>query len=345
MMPLAWTLVGTAAVLLTVLSHWQLNGAPGGDRGVGWGLALIAGHGLLLAVLVMLTLVLASVERLPARPWSSTATGVLFVVATVSASAMWALATPGGAVDRFSLAALWRLAPMLGPILLLAAATGALRGPAPGPWIDRLLLLVAVHAVVGALLLTLPGLWRSAGTWQAYPGRASTPNAIQQQMLDRIAASDPQRDWPMLLAQLHDGSHRALRAEARARLDALPDWQDRALAGLDGPQSDAVFIWLSAATPADPAAFAARLPSGIRREADRVRQRIRAANHPSNLHAGLMVFEVERVLAAVDRLRGHGTGFAPAIRELRDAFDEPTPYAHPRYDAVEAIDRWLRAHG
>jgi hypothetical protein len=345
MIAAAWVLVGAASLLLLALAHCGLAGAPGGDAGIGWAFGLVAGHVALLVLLLLLLLALASAGRLPARPWANGASGLLFVLVTASVSALWALSTPTGTVDRLSLAAIARIAPLLGPAMLLLASFVLLRGPGSGPWVERLLLLAAVHAVVGALLLALPDLSRTAAAWHSLLTRsASTLDAFQQQALDRIAASDPGKDWPMLLEQFRAGQHPTLRAAARARLDELPDWQARALAGLDGPHAQAVFVWLSQESPLDPAAFAARLPSGIRREAERVRQRIRNASHPSHLYGGLMVFEVERVLSAANRLHGHGVDFAPALRDLRAAFDEPTPYVHPRYGAVDAIDRWLRAH-
>ena len=36
-----------------------------------------------------------------------------------------------------------------------------------------------------------------------------------------------------------------------------------------------------------------------------------------------------------------GSDFAPAMRELRSAFDERSRYPRPAYRAVKAIDRWL----
>lgn len=340
LIPLAWLLIAACAVLVLLLARLHWTGSPPGDRGVGWAFLLLLGNGALAAGLVLLAVLLAGAGRVPT--WASGGGAVLFVLAAGSISAMGSFALPTGSAPRDA-SALLRLAPLIGPTLLLVAAAWSLRAPPNDVWVERLLALVALHALIGLLLIAAPSLLQLAESWRlAWAPPAERLGRFEQGQLEQIERSQPDRDWPMLLSHYREGTRPALRAAAAARLAEWPDWQAHALAGLDGPEVEAVLIWLSAEMPESAADFAARLPLAIHRVADQVRERIRRANHPSNLYEGLMSDEVERVLKVVHRLRAHRVDQDPALRALRAAFEEPSPYPHPRYRAVAAIERRLR---
>ena len=50
------------------------------------------------------------------------------------------------------------------------------------------------------------------------------------------------------------------------------------------------------------------------------------------------------MLRTVDRFKNMGVDYAPAIKELRAAFDEPCDFEKPEWRCVKMIDDWLKAN-
>lgn len=352
MIALGHFLVLALGAVTLALARLHIVGAPGGDHGAGFAWAVLVGHATVLALLLALTGVLAISGRLPPTPlaWSTRALpALLFVGLSGVAAAAAAIAAPTGAVAPLSLAAVLRLIPLLVPLLL--AVTGGillLGAPSPivaGPWPTRLLGLVAVQAVALAMVLAVPGVkgWIDVQRVIASRDRSGL-DTFQQQRLDYVNTLDPAADFATLLGETRGGNHRTLRARALVRVQALPDWESRVVAELSGPNAGAAFAFLASNKIGDPTPYVEAATAGIRTEADRVRARIRNASHASHLYEGLMVFEVDELLAALTKLSGSGVDYAPVLADLQAAFDEPADWPHPRYRAVSAIDRWLRKH-
>jgi hypothetical protein len=345
-------LVLALGVLTLTLARLHLAGAPGGDRGVGFAWAVVVGHGTVLTLLLALTGVLAMAGRLPATPFSWSTRpfpALLFVGLSGAAAAAAAIAAPTGAVSPVSLAGLMRVFPLLVPLLLTVAAAMLLLGApspvAPSPWPARLLGLVAAHTAALALVLAAPGLKGMIDVQRVIASRGpSGLDTFQQQRLDQMNTLDPAAHFGSILGDARGGNHRTIREHALELIQSLPDWESRVVAELSGPNAEAAFAFLASHNVRDPARYAEAATTGIRTEAERVRARIRNASHPSHLYEGLMVFEVNELLAALTRLSGGGVDYAPALHELRAAFAEPAPWPHPRYRAVSDIDRWLRKH-
>lgn len=352
MIALGHLLVLALCGLIVTLARLQLTRMPGGDAGVGHAWAVLGGHAALLALLLALTGVLAIAGRLPTTPvaWSTRALpALLFVGASGAVAASAAIAAPTGAVAPMSVAGVTRLLPLLVPLLITIAAELLLLGPpsgiAPDPWPTRLLGVVALQSVMLALVLALPGVVARLEVQRAIARRdPSALDAFQQQVLDGVETLDPTTQFATVLAATRGGNHRTIRQRALARIRSVPDWESRVVGVLSGPNADAAFVFLASHDVADPAPYAEAATIGIRTEAARVRARIRRASHPSHLYEGLMVFEVDALLAALTKLSRAGVDHAPALRDLRAAFAEPAPWPHPRYRAVNAIDRWLRKH-
>jgi hypothetical protein len=349
---IGYLLVLALGVLTLMLARLQLAGAPGGDRGVGFAWALLAGHASVLAILLVLTGLLAVAGRLPATPlaWSTRALpALLFVGLSGAAAAAAALAAPTGAVAPMSLAAVMRLFPLLVPLLLTVTGGMLLLGApsliAPNPWATRLLGVVAAQTLVLALVLAFPSVKGRIDVQRTIASRdPAALDAFQQQRLDYMNGLDPATHFATILGETRGGNHRTIRESALARIQAVPDWESHVVAELSGPNAAAAFTFLASHDVGDPAPYAAAATAGILTEADRVRARIRNASHSSHLYESLMVFEVDELLAALTKLSSAGVDYTPALREVRAAFAEPADWPHPRYRAVGLIDRWLRKH-
>jgi hypothetical protein len=87
------------------------------------------------------------------------------------------------------------------------------------------------------------------------------------------------------------------------------------------------------------------LQAGLLQQAEAIRRRIRNSNHPSHLYAGMLHTEVRLALEVARSYQAKGADVQAAVREMRRAFDEPTPYPRPAFAAVDLIDRWLAKHG
>ena len=338
-----------AGVLLMALGKLQLSAMPGGDRGVGHAWALLMGHGVLVLVLLGISALVAMSGRLPAIPvapgWRIPA-ALAFVAVSAGVAAAAAIAAPSGAPAPWSLDAVTRLAPLVVPALLLVCGGVLLNerslAATPANLVPRALFAVALLTVAMGTLGATPTAIARARAWATFATRnPATLDENQQRILADVERTDPARQFVSMLGYTRAGNHPTIRGRASERLQSVPGWEQRVRDVLASADAAEAFTFLAANEVADPASFAAPVAEGIRQQALQVRERIRRASHPSHLYDGLMIFEVEAVLRTVERYDRYGSDFAPAMRELRAAFDERSSYPRPAYRAVKAIDRWL----
>ena len=338
-----------AGVLLIALGKLQLSAMPGGDRGVGHAWALLMGHGVLVLVLLGISALVAMSGRLPAIPvapgWRIPA-ALAFVAVSAGVAAAAAIAAPSGAPAPWSLDGVTRLAPLVVPALLLVCGGVLLNerslAATPANLVPRALFAVALLAVAMGTLGAAPTAIARARVWATFATRnPATLDENQQRILADVERTDPARQFVSMLGYTRAGNHPTIRGRASERLQSVPGWEQRVRDVLASADAAEAFTFLAANEVADPASFAAPVAEGIRQQALQVRERIRRASHPSHLYDGLMIFEVEAVLKTVEKHDRYGSDFAPAMRELRAAFDERSSYPRPAYRAVKAIDRWL----
>jgi hypothetical protein len=92
----------------------------------------------------------------------------------------------------------------------------------------------------------------------------------------------------------------------------------------------------------DAAIFPEPIRIGILKQAGLIRTSIREASHASHFYPGQYTWEVERVLLTVDRFKEKGVDYRPAVRELRDAFNETSVFTKPKWNCIVLLDRWLK---
>lgn len=350
MLPLGNLLLVAASVLLVALGRLQLSAMPGGDRGVGFAFALLWGHGAMVLLMLAVTAVLAIAGKLSAVPvaagWQGPAAFAFVAVSTLVAAAV-AVAAPSGAPQPWSLDALMRLAPLMVPLLLIICAALLLNGDAPSAsgatFIRRSLQGVTLFTVAMALVGAAPVMASRVRAWKTIATRdPSTLDSNEQWILSQIDSGVPSQQFVSLLGYTRAGNHPTIRARALEKLQSVPGWEQRVADELAGANAPEVFTFLSANDVPNRSIFAAPIAKGIEQEALLVRERIRRASHPSHLYEGLMIFEVDALLQTTEKFAALGTDYAPAMQQLRDAFSERSGYPHPRYRAVQAIDRWLK---
>lgn len=350
MILLANVMLVAAGVLLVALGRLQLSAMPGGDRGVGFALALLWGHGGMVLLMLAVTAVAAMAGRLPSLPAAAgwqVPVALAFVAVCTLVAAATAAGAPSGAPRPWSLDAMLRLAPLMVPLLLIVCAAVLLNARTPNASatavVTRALQAVAVLTCAMAVLGVAPVMASRARAWKTMATRdPSALDSNEQRILSQIEAGDPSQQFVSFLGYARGGNHPTLRARALEKLQSVPGWEQRVSDALAGPNAPEAFTFLAANEVPNPTLFAAPIAEGIRQQAVLVRERIRRSSHPSHLYEGLLIFEVEAVLLTVERYARFGTDYAPAMQQLRAAFNEPSDYPHPTYRAVKEIDRWLK---
>ena len=57
------------------------------------------------------------------------------------------------------------------------------------------------------------------------------------------------------------------------------------------------------------------------------------------------MWEVDRVIRTVDRFKGKGVDYIPAVKQVRDAFSEPSPFDKPDWSSLKEVEAWLKKNG
>ena len=105
------------------------------------------------------------------------------------------------------------------------------------------------------------------------------------------------------------------------------------------------FTFLASNDVDNPELFPEPVKAGVLIQARLIRESIRNASHPSHFYQGQFSWEVERVLRTVDKFKNKGVDFRPAVKELRDAFNEKSEFEKPKWAAIAWIDEWLKKNG
>lgn len=104
------------------------------------------------------------------------------------------------------------------------------------------------------------------------------------------------------------------------------------------------FQFLASNPVDDPALFYEPVRKGVFQQSLLIRESIQRASHSSHFYPGLFLWEVERVIRSVDRFKGHGTDYLPAMKELRAALDEPSDFKEVTFDCLAPLDKWIRSN-
>lgn len=157
-------LLVVAALIAFSVGRLQLAGMPSGDGGVGHAIGLLLGTGALVVLLVSVTAILASRDRLPAYKFTVSrrkASAMLFVAGTAIASAFLIVAAPSSVPKPGSLDALLRVAPLLALIVLIATMAfllnGARNSGSPSVGTSAGLIVAALPLLAGIFVAVAPG--------------------------------------------------------------------------------------------------------------------------------------------------------------------------------------------
>jgi len=168
----------------------------------------------------------------------------------------------------------------------------------------------------------------------------SDQNSYHTQYLADINNCDPMTGIVSILcftSRYHD-TH--IHDSAVAKIKENPEWQEALVKVLESPYSyKEVYSYLDYNEVPNKALFLSPLHASIFRLAEDVRQEIKTTNNRQ--HWLLDSYQIVRMLGAVDKFKGMGLDFLPAVRAVRAALD--VPVSEPvKFDDAPALDRWIK---
>jgi len=167
---------------------------------------------------------------------------------------------------------------------------------------------------------------------------------FQLGILDQIDNCDASKGITSLFIYSGDNQPRQIREKAVLKIKSKPDWQEDLFHALEGDRVDEAFRFLLSNAIDDKPRFAKGVYQGVLSQARLIRQTLRRCSHPSHVYDGQFGFEVDRSLQILEKFKGLGVDFTPAVKELRAALDERIPYPNPNLSCKKVLDKWLEKH-
>ncbi len=168
----------------------------------------------------------------------------------------------------------------------------------------------------------------------------SDQNRYHAQHLASISACDPMTGMANILcftSRYHDAE---VHDSAVAKMKENPNWQEALVKILESPYHyREVYTFLDYNEVPNKALFLKPLHASILRLAEDIRKEIRTSDNRQ--HWLLDSYQIGRMLGAVDRFKGLGVDFLPAVQAVRAALDEPVP-SPVKFDDAPALDSWIK---
>lgn len=172
--------------------------------------------------------------------------------------------------------------------------------------------------------------------------RMQFEDSNHQRILAEIDTADVINKLVLILVFTGDNQPNDIRNAAVAKVKTNPQWENELIRLLQSDWAPEPFQFLASNDVEHPELFLEPVREGTLVQARLIRESIRRTSHPSNFYNGLFSWEVERVLRAVDKFKGKGIDYVPAVKELRAALDEPSDFEKPKFGCIKLLDDWIR---
>lgn len=167
---------------------------------------------------------------------------------------------------------------------------------------------------------------------------------FDQGILERIDKWDTNKDITGLFIYSGNNQPRKIQELAVLKIKSKPGWQDDLLKTLENDGVEDAFRFLLSNEVDDKPKFAKGVYQGVLSMARWIRENMRSCWHQSHFYNGKYGTEIRRTLEAVEKFKGLGVDFKPAVQELRAALDEPISYDFPDPSDKKLLDKWLKKH-
>lgn len=235
------------------------------------------------------------------------------------------------------------------PVLLIGVCAVLLnthlRTAVPFPLVKWSAIIVTAIGIAGTTSILVE--WIAASVRhhvQVIANVSERQDANHLRILADIEACDVMKSMGSILVFTGDNQPRDIMQKAVAKVKTNPDWEQELLLYLQSDWAPEVFQFLASNPVDNPARFVGPVREGVLIQARLIRERIRSASHPSNFYPGMFTWEVERVLRTVDRFKGMGVDYRPAVRQVRAALDEHSDYEKPKFRCITMLDKWMKAN-
>lgn len=324
--------------------------APGGDAAVGYAWSLIILNFVFFVTMLLATVIIGYKGGFD---WVSSKRGTrLLIVGTgVICALITAVATsmfrhePGPTAGL--LRAMTTFIPVALPVAMIVLGFILLNNPIreslPLAAYKWPIVVITAIGFIGAAS-TLMTFYQSSARNRAaiIKDRAEFEDRNHQRMLDDIDSNDVSKNLVFLLVFTGNNQEADVRERAVAKVKTHPQWQQELIRLLQTDWAAEPFQFLASNDVDNPELFLEPVNEGVKNQARLIRQSIRNASHPSHFYDSQFIWEVERVLRTVDKFKGKGVDYLPAIKELKDAFNEPSDFEKPKWRCIDLLDKWIK---
>jgi hypothetical protein len=350
------TIIGNILLVLASLVVLALNtgslakAPPQNDGAVGWGWSIIILNLILIGLIILASLIIGAkggfewVSAKKSSRFTLVAIGLLAALFTSALSSFFRY-EPGPVpvlIKAYS-----SFAPLVIPGLMIFAGfiilNSGIRETVPATVYKWPLVLVAVLGITGTASALIGFMGESARNKVAVmKDRENFENENDRRILQDIDSTDIQKNLVMILVFTGDNQPDEIRNKAVAKVKTHPDWQGELIRLLQTDWAPEPLQFLASNEVDDPSLFLEPVRIGVMNQARLIRESISRTSHPSNLYEGQFTWEVERALRTVDRFKGKGVDYITAVKELRDAFNEPSDFEKPKFRCIKMLDDWIR---
>lgn len=339
-------LAAAAVVFLLVCNLTYFRTPPGGDAVVGYAWSIIIG---IVAFSICLAIATAIIGWQGGFGWvgSDTGTRVMlvllgFLVVLVGNGFFMANEYPSDlpAVAR----KIARMVPAVLPILLLVSAAILLNLKYAS--LPALAYKIPVYAslALSSLGVVIIMVGRAQNAANVMRSEVAFRDKNHQDHLNHIDTTDVMKDGVFLYVFTDSNQDADVREAALAKLKTRPDWQEELVRRLQNDWAPEAFTFLASNDVENKALFPEAVAQGVLIQARLIRESIRRCRGAYDLYPGSFRWEVERMLRTVDRFKGMGVDFKPAVQQVRNALDEPTDFEKPNLPIKVELDKWLKKH-
>ncbi|MEP6794648.1 MAG: hypothetical protein ABJB16_10005 [Saprospiraceae bacterium] len=205
------------------------------------------------------------------------------------------------------------------------------------------LFLVDGLSLVGVLFLAATTLFSGTSSLEDSTRNYESAPSIKNSRLAEIEESDVKEN-KMRLFEFTGGLYpQEVRDKASAKIKTNPDWEKEIIDMLENDQALEAFNFLQSNDVTDKKSFLQPVFNGVMSVAAYIRHTIQGTS-PSAFDDSMFSDEVNRVLRTVEKFEGNGVDYLPAVREIRDALDEPVLGKKINFDCRTILDSWIGKH-
>ena len=339
-----------SAVLFFILNATLSKSPPQNDGAVGYYWSLMF---LCLAIAVVMIIATISIGYAGGWDWISekkstrllyTTVGLISIVATIIMSALFKYEHgPVPTLLRFYSTFVPFVLPLIILITGFILVNTSLRNTVPAALYKWPLIFAAIIGVTGTVSAIGGFILESNRNKNARHQHAiKSADENHQRMLDQIDSTDVIKEMVFLLVFTDNNQDADVHDKAVAKVKTNPQWQQELIRLLQLDWAPEAFNYLASNDVDNPELFPEPVKAGVLIQAKLIRASIRNASHPSHFYQGQFTWEVDRVLRTVEKFKSKGVDFVPAVKELRDAFNEKSEFEKPEWNAKEQVDKWLK---